>query len=73
MTKPAETLCQGERIPDKEIDSFLLGVNNVWRIVYQLRADLNEAHRLLRHCLEQDKAEQRIDVGQIAAHLERKW
>lgn len=73
MKQETETLCQGERLSDKEIDAFLLGVNNVYRIVYQLRSDLNESHRLLRLTLEHAVNGEAVDVGQIKAHLERKW
>lgn len=68
-----ETLCQGERLSDKEIDGLILSLNNVWRIVYQLRSDLTEARRLLTMTADVGRKSEPVDVGQIEGFLNRKW
>lgn len=67
--KEQGTVCQGERLSYKEIDALILALNNVWRIVYQLRGDLTEARRLLKLALEASAKGENIDVGQIEGFL----
>ena len=63
------TVCQGEKLSDKEIDALILSLNNVWRILYQLRSERDEGRRLLRMALDASAKGENIDVGQIERFL----
>lgn len=68
-----EVIAQGQRLTGEDVDAFMLSVNNVYRIVYQQREDLKEAHRLLRMAVDASNKSEPIDVGQVTQFLERKW